>query len=179
MTDRPHPTVVHRYAIPLDVALEQLIGREATDAEGWNASVQGDDLVIEVVAPAYVGRTVEVPDDFDVEKLCDAILAGEFKLSPAEPRPPPSGETQKINTPEKPKGGPLAQRAGIMCGERGFWTFITKRFGVAIASADEAAVWLKARCGVESRVEFDHIEAKAANFREIDKLYRLWLEGFD
>ncbi|TIS82404.1 MAG: hypothetical protein E5W99_16805, partial [Mesorhizobium sp.] len=87
MTDRPHPTVVHRYAIPLDVALEQLIGREATDAEGWNASVQGDDLVIEVVAPAYVGRTVEVPDDFDVEKLCDAILAGEFKLSPAEPRP--------------------------------------------------------------------------------------------
>jgi len=77
------------------------------------------------------------------------------------------------------KGGPLAQRAAIACGEKGFWTFIAKKFGAAVASSDEAAAWVKARCGVKSRIDLDYEAGPAAAFHDIDKTYRLWLEGFD
>ncbi|TGP28258.1 hypothetical protein EN875_032400 [Mesorhizobium sp. M2D.F.Ca.ET.232.01.1.1] len=151
------PQIVHRYTIPLQAAIEQLLGMEAADGEAFQVTVEDDELVVDIIEPA---STTNV--DTDV----------------AHP-PPPETSTQAESPPEKPKGGPLAQRAAIMCGERGFWTFIGKRYGVTIASADDAGSWMKAQCGVASRVEFDHNGAKADNFREIDKLYRLWLEGFD
>ncbi|RWP82604.1 MAG: hypothetical protein EOR12_31890 [Mesorhizobium sp.] len=178
------PQLVHRYAWPIREAIEHLLGDDAGDCDAWRIRVEGDELVIDVVAPAYAGRTIEVPDNFDVDKLCDMIVAGEFKV-PAEGAEQASETVAKIDTPAEPpaepprKGGALARQAGIICGEKGFWTFLAKKFGVDVTSTEGAAGWLKAQCGVESRIDFDHDEAKAANFREIDRTYRLWLEGYD
>ncbi|TGT72965.1 hypothetical protein EN802_13900 [bacterium M00.F.Ca.ET.159.01.1.1] len=155
------PQIIHRYSIPLQAAIEQLLGMEATDGEAFLVTVEDDELVVDVIEPAGLRSAAPEPT---LEPSFQGNSQGSEDSAPA---------------PEKPKGGALAQRAAIMCAERGFWTFIGKRFGVTIASADEAGAWMKAQCGVASRVEFDHNGGKADNFREIDKLYRLWLEGFD
>ncbi|TIS37559.1 hypothetical protein [Mesorhizobium sp.] len=163
------PTLIHRYTIPLQQAIEQLVGKEATDGESFLVDIDRDDLIIDIHGPANVTFRVG-----DYEYTVDG-RAGQGA----------SNEAAKINTPpEEPaepprKGGPLAQRAAIACGEKGFWTFISKKYDVTVASADEAAAWLKAQCGVKSRVDLDYDEAKADNFRDIDKSYRLWLEGYD
>lgn len=192
------PTLVHRYSWPIRDAIEHLLGEDAGDAQAWLIRVDGDELVIDIVigdiAPAPGASVVHIED----ERLRRAGVDQAFieDGSPAEnldeenfAAADASEETAKINMeapaadaePEKPprKGGPLAQRAAISCGEKGFWTFIGKKFGVTIGSADEAAAWLKAQCGIKSRIDLDYDEAKADNFREIDKSYRLWLEGYD
>lgn len=148
------PVLVHRYKVSIEIVLEQLLGKQAA-GEGWEISIDGDDLVIDIHGP-------EIATSNETAK--SNVAPAEADAAPAEP---------------PRKGGPLAQRAAIACGEKGFWTFVSKKYGVAIQSADEAATWLKAQCGVTSRVDFDYDEGKAANFREIDKTYRLWLEGYD
>ncbi|TIN05568.1 hypothetical protein [Mesorhizobium sp.] len=167
------PTLIHRYTIPLQQAIEQLVGKEATDGESFLVDIDGDDLIIDVHGPANV--TFRIGDyEYTVDGRGGQEATNETaKSNVAAPEPEA--------TPAEPprKGGPLAQRAAISCGEKGFWIFIGKKFGVTIGSADEAAAWLKAQCGVTSRVDFDYDEGKANNFRDIDKSYRLWLDGYD
>lgn len=183
------PTLVHRYAWPIREAIEQLLGDDAGDAEAWRIRIEADELVIDIVAPAYAGRTIEVPENFDVDKLCDMIVAGEFKMpTPAERVPikeapsiemaAPSNEAEEINTPEKPKGGPLAQRAGIICAEKGFWRFLAEKYGKKPETADAAADWLRSHLQIESRAALDHAPEPAAGFREVEKEYRFWLDGW-
>lgn len=221
------PTLVHRYAWPIREAIEQLLGDAAGDCDAWGIRIEGEEVVIDVVAPATGAVVVDsrgeqlkragvdvafIEDGSPAQNMEEAayaaadasnetaksnVAAPEADETPAArvtveeapsiemPQPDEaSNEVEEINTPpEEPepprKGGPLAQRAAIACGEKGFWTFVAKKCGVTIASADEAAFWLKERCGVSSRIDFDYDEGSAANFREIDGAYRLWLEGFD
>jgi hypothetical protein len=130
--------LVHRHTFTIADAVSALLP-DVGDCDSWQIRVEGDQLVIDVVAPA-------------------------------------SKPVEKINTPAPEadrKGGPLAQRAGIICGEKGFWTF------AGVRSSDEAAIWLREQCGIKSRVDLDHEAAAAAAFHEVDRRYRLWLEGFD
>ncbi|MBA1141705.1 hypothetical protein [Mesorhizobium neociceri] len=164
-----NPTLIHRFTIPLHQAIEQLVGKEATDGEGYIVDIDGDELIIDILGPANTTFRIGAYE-YTIEGRGEAA----------------SDEVAEINTPaetpaEPPprKGGPLAQRAAIACGEKGFWTFILKRYHVGVGSADEAAAWLKTQCGISSRVDLDHEEVAAGIYREIDKLYRLWLEGFD
>ena len=88
----------------------------------------------------------------------------------------PSNETAEsyAQDPEPElKGGPLARRAAIACGERGFWTFI------GVTSADEAKADVCRRCAITTRKMLDHDERAAAVWNAIDGKYRLWLEGHD
>lgn len=176
------PTLVHRYTFPVRDAIEQLLGDAAGDCEAWRIRLEADELVIDVVAPSSIESQTPAG-----EKIRTA-QGDAMETVPATGQPPvgtvsPSNKAEaaeaKPAEPPPRKGGPLAQRAAISCGEKGFWTFIGKKFGVTIGSADEAAVWLKAQCGINSRVDLDYEEAKADNFRDIDKSYRLWLEGYD
>ncbi|TIT43737.1 MAG: hypothetical protein E5W76_05460 [Mesorhizobium sp.] len=162
------PQVVHRYTIPLQAAIERLIGKEETDGEAFLVAVEDDELVVDIIEP----KTQESQTPAG-EKIRSA--QGEaMETGPATGQPPVGAVS-----PTERKGGALAQRAAIACGEKGFWTFIGKRFGVTAASANDAATWLRAQCGIMSRVDLDYDETAAGVFREIDKLYRLWLEGFD
>ncbi|ESY89072.1 hypothetical protein X739_00900 [Mesorhizobium sp. LNHC220B00] len=166
------PTLVHRYTWPVREAIEHLLGEDAGDCTAWQVRIEGEQLVIDVVGPSEV-----------------TFRVGDYEYTVDGRGQEPSNEAAKISTaapeaaaaPAEPprKGGALARQAGIICGEKGLWTFVLKKYGVTVGSADEAATWLKAQCGVTSRIDFDHDAGKAANFREIDKTYRLWLEGYD
>ncbi|TGR16103.1 hypothetical protein EN845_34265, partial [Mesorhizobium sp. M8A.F.Ca.ET.202.01.1.1] len=46
------PQIVHRYTIPLQTVIEQLIGKEATNGEGFIVDVDGDDLLVDIIEPA-------------------------------------------------------------------------------------------------------------------------------
>ncbi len=147
------PTLVHRYAFPTREAIETLLGDAVGDCEAWRIRIEGDEVVIDVVAP--VPGIAPTMDDL-------TSLA--------------SNEAAKINTqdPEPElKGGALARRAAITCAERGFWTF------VGVTSAEEAKADICRRCGITTRKMLDHDQRAAALWDDIIGKYRLWLEGHD
>lgn len=147
------PTLVHRYAFPIRDAVETLLGDAVGDCEAWVIRVEGDELVIDVVGPT----TGIVPTIGEMTSLA-------------------SNETAKSYVPDPEpelKGGPLARRAAIACGERGFWTFL------GVDSADQAKADVCRRCGITTRKMLDHDERAAAVWNDIDGKYRLWLEGHE
>ncbi|MGS1095820.1 hypothetical protein ACVCNR_14680 [Aquamicrobium terrae] len=148
-----NPTLVHRYAFPVHEAIETLLGDAVGDCEAWRIRIEGDEVVIDVVAPA----PGIVPTTDDVTSLA-------------------SDEAGKINmqdpAPEL-KGGALARRAAITCAERGFRTFL------GVSSAEEAKIDVCRRCGITTRKMLDHDERAAAIWDDIIGKYRLWLEGHD
>jgi hypothetical protein len=173
------PQIVHRYAIPLQAVIERLIGMEAADGEAFNVTVEDDDLVVEIIDPRTQG-----PQTPAGEKIRTA-QGDAMETVPVTGQPPvgtvsPSNETAKGDAaPEKPKGGPLAQRAGIICAEKGFWRFLAEAYqATGVDSADAAATLLRAECGITSRSELDHHAKAGETFRGIESKYRMWLEGY-
>ncbi|PWJ93602.1 hypothetical protein C8D77_101281 [Mesorhizobium loti] len=148
------PQIVHRYAWPIRDAIEHLLGEAAGDCEAWRIRIEGEELVIDVVAPA-----------------AREVVAAPSIETPAEPQP------EEPAKPER-KGGKLAQTAGIICAERGFWKFLAEKYDARIETADAAAEWLRAQCGVASRADLDHEPLKAETFRDVEKAYRFWLDGY-
>ena len=45
------PTLVHRYAFPLRQAIAALVGDAYANGEQWSARVEGDTLVVDLIAP--------------------------------------------------------------------------------------------------------------------------------
>ena len=78
---------------------------------------------------------------------------------------------------EKRKGGKLAQRAGILCGEPAFIRFLHERYQVSPSTPENAAGYSRAYCGVESRSELDHNEEAATLFAVITDNYRDWMRS--
>ena len=151
------PSVVHRFSFCITDAIEALIGDAAAGCEAMELRIVGDLVVIDVVGPAGRAAVAEPPP-----------LAPEPEATPEEPKA------------ARRKGGALAQRAGIICAERGFWTFASRRYSADIQSAEGAATWLRGVCNrITSRADLDHDEHAAAVFREISKAYALWLEGYE
>ena len=78
--------------------------------------------------------------------------------------------------PEKPKGGQLAQRAGIICNEGAFKKFLAERWPeMWKAAKDDAAVMIRVACNVDSRADLDHDTEAAAKFRDLEGKYNAWL----
>ncbi|WP_200875515.1 hypothetical protein [Nitratireductor basaltis] len=69
------------------------------------------------------------------------------------------------------KGGKNAQKAGILCGEGAFQRFIGAN------NPEQAAIRLRQRCGVESRIHLDHDEDAAREFRNLVTEYENWTRG--
>jgi hypothetical protein len=73
--------------------------------------------------------------------------------------------------PIKPKGGPLSQQAGILCGDERFWGWLheTGQTGLDPQLFDKtiAANWLRNHCRIESRAELDHNPAAAEKFKAL------------
>lgn len=147
------PTIVHRYAFPIREAIEALLGDAVGDCEAWRIRIEGDEVVIDVISPT----PGIVPTIDEVTSLASNEAAKSYAQDPG---------------PEL-KGGPLARRAAIACGERGFWTFL------GVDDATQARAEVLRRCGIATRRSLDHDGPAASAWDRIDTKYRLWLEGHD
>jgi hypothetical protein len=71
-----------------------------------------------------------------------------------------------ITTTQRPKGGELAKLAGLWSGEQAFWDWIAIIQENPCHCADDAAAFIRAVCGVESRALLDHVPAAKAKFHQ-------------
>jgi hypothetical protein len=67
-----------------------------------------------------------------------------------------AGAVTEIPVSEKPKGGEWAKLAGMWCADRDFWAFCVHVHGVPIANADDAALLMRQKCGIDTRAQLDH-----------------------
>lgn len=75
------------------------------------------------------------------------------------------------------KGGPLARRAGIFCGEPAFQRWVADQTENEQGGPEAAAHYIRQRCGVTSRAQLDHDEDAAREFRNIKIEYENWLRA--
>lgn len=187
------PTLVHRYAFPVREAVEALLGDAVGDCEGWRIRIESDEVVIDVIAPVPgIAPTMEELTSLASNEAAKSYVAtsatdvrGKSREEPHKHRPDaepdfPADEQSGETSPEHSqdpepelKGGPLARRAAIACGERGFWTFL------GVSSAEEAKTDISRRCGITTRKMLDHDERAAAVWSGIAGKYGLWKEGYD
>lgn len=135
------PTVVHRYCFSIAEAAQALLADQAGDCGAWDVRIEAGRVVVDVIEP---GRAVQVPPE----------------TSPAP------------ETPAEParKGGPLAMKAGILCGEKAFQQWLD------VATSEAAKAKIYERCEIGSRVDLDHDEAAASKFKEMTVEYDVWCE---
>lgn len=179
------PTLVHRYAFPIRDAIELLLGDAVGDCDSWRIRVEGDEVVIDVVAPTPgIAPTLDDVTSLASNEASKINNAPHSATDGAGEAPSPecsvvqeAADTQPAATPDRQepeiKGGPLARRAAMACSERGFWTFL------GVGSADDAKADVCRRCGVTTRKMLDHDERAAAVWKDIDSKYGLWKEGYD
>lgn len=75
----------------------------------------------------------------------------------------------ELEPPHRQKS--LAQIAGIICTEPGFWKYVN------VTSEAEAADYVRGYCNVTSRSALDHNDDAALAFRTLRTDYDLWLKG--
>lgn len=177
------PAIVHRYTFPIREVVEMLLGDEAGDCEAWRVRVEGDEVIVDVVAPAraaVTGAPSVEPSEQDLDSLkeprfvnAESELSDDAKPMESKASDPDSFSETEASEKVERKGGALAKRAGILCHERGFLTFL------GVATADEAADRIRHECAIESRAELDHDERAASCFHDLNGRYKLWLEGYD
>lgn len=179
------PTLVHRYAFPIRDAVELLLGDAVGDCEAWRIRIEGDEVVIDVVAPTPgIAPSMEEVTSLasnEGEKINKAPQsatddAGET-AAPERSVVRETTDTSPAAAPDRQepelKGGPLARRAAIACSECGFWTLL------GVDNADDAKADVCTRCGITTRKMLDHDEHAAAIWKDIDTTYGLWKEGYD
>lgn len=164
------PTIVHRYAFPVREAVEALLGDAAGDCEAWHIRIEGNEVVVDVVAPVQC-ESRKSSNIGTVSTSAASIAPTINEVASLASNEPAKSDT-KDPEPEL-KGGPVARRAAICCGERGFWTFL------GVSTADDAKADVCRRCGITTRKMLDHDDHAAAIWEDIDGKYRLWLEGHD
>lgn len=83
----------------------------------------------------------------------------------------------RIDPDAKPerKGGKLAQRAGILCGEGGFQKFLEEHSSHRVTDQVSAAHAIRTICGVVSRADLDYNEVAARTFKDLETGYKSWL----
>lgn len=90
-----------------------------------------------------------------------------------------------MTTDNRPKGGPLARAAALLCRDPEFRLYLDrrKRYKFGLTESDlpdgthaeqDARDWLCAVCQIESRAELDHNPTAAALFRTIRQRFRHW-----
>lgn len=78
-------------------------------------------------------------------------------------------------TEEKPKGGPLSNEAGILCGIPKFREFLIYQFGCCNEMTDfVTAEYVREICGVTSRAEIDSNPEAKAKFLKLRAEYMNW-----
>ena len=88
-------------------------------------------------------------------------------------------ELPKPAEADKPKGGSLAQSAGVICGTEEFQRFVAERCESdgALAPAQAAANFVRTFCRVNSRADLDHSPTAKQLFGQLMADYRAWQQG--
>lgn len=88
-------------------------------------------------------------------------------------------DTPAAAAPENPKGGTLAQSAGVICGTEEFQRFAAQRCKPdgALAPAQAAAHFVRTFCRVNSRADLDHSPTAKQLFAQLMADYRGWQQG--
>ena len=76
---------------------------------------------------------------------------------------------EKIEKPEKPKGGPISKNAGMKCQEPE-----ANQFAIAQGFVDFKTM-IYAQCGIESRAELDHDKDAAKTYAKLKSRYFRWV----
>jgi hypothetical protein len=118
--------------------------------------------------------TLALPDDIAAGQL-DAMGAGKRYMLALVP----VGDDEQPEPIIKPKGGKLAQRAGIICGRPSFGKWVEKKYGERLVGSEQAAAFIRNRCHIGSRAELDHNEAKGQIFERMLTDYEMWMRGYD
>lgn len=83
---------------------------------------------------------------------------------------------------EKLKGGELCRLAGIFCSTKEFWQWVSETNDVEyITNQNDAVIWLREKCEIESRTELDH-DSVAGNIfkKQVREPYSEWhYENFE
>lgn len=78
---------------------------------------------------------------------------------------------------DKPKGGALAKLAGQWCADPTFWAWIKKTHGLVV-DHEQASVWVRMVCMVDSRAEIDHrLDASTLFHARIREPFSAWLKA--
>jgi hypothetical protein len=67
---------------------------------------------------------------------------------------------EPLEEPEKTVGGPLSRLAGIWCSDPEFWRWLK------VNDQEQAAIYVRMVCGVESRAQLDHDDEAAEMFHQ-------------
>jgi hypothetical protein len=149
---------IHRYSIPTSEIVRSLL--DVGDCQEIQTYLVGENLVVDVIEPS--NWSIEEQLKFDAEM--DELVAPREK--------PPLAEPEHQSEPEHArKGGDLAKRAGILCGEKAFQVWAD------VPTSDAAKAFIYHRCGIESRVDLDHEPEAAAKFRDMIAEYDVWLSA--
>ena len=110
-----------------------------------------------------------------------ALINDDETTTPVEP---PSTAPEKPasggngNGADRPKGGRLAQQAGIVCGEGAFRKFLFDKYPGAMVTADgDVAAAVRALCQVSTRAEFDCNYAAAQRWHNLHGEYIAWMNA--
>lgn len=89
-------------------------------------------------------------------------------------------DTPKPAEVDKPKGGSLAQSAGVICGTEEFQRFASERadtWDAGLPQQQNAAEFVRQFCRVNSRAELDHSPTAKQLFGQLMADYRAWQQG--
>ena len=111
-----------------------------------------------------------------------ALLTEEGAKRAAEPQDEQTADEPTPQTPERLKGGARAKRAGILCNDPAFQTWIwqqPRREGppLDLNVADGTAWFVRLWCKVQSRAELDHNETAGDIWDAIEADYRTSQHG--
>lgn len=135
------------------------------------AAIQGDYVDLRFIKGRKVCQIViEIPIEAGA-----TFVAAFGTPNPATGIPVAMARIDPNAAPER-KGGKLAMKAGILCENRAFCTFIGERLGTKEqASSDRAAEYIRELCQISSRAELDHDLGAAQKFKDLETSYRAWL----
>ncbi|QPC87072.1 hypothetical protein GA830_10230 [Mesorhizobium sp. NBSH29] len=157
-------TVIHRHVYSTDEVVKAF--GHVEDCMHREIRFEYGQLVIDIIGPG-----AELVDSSPLGVNCqgeDVNSSDSDKV-----REDPQEEPGTPAEPEKPKGGPIARRAAILCGEGAFQKYLD------VGSKEEAAAELCRRCSITSRADLDHDGDAAEAWETMYAKYRLWMEGYD
>ena len=129
--------------------------------------------VIQVVLELPIEAGAQFVSMFGTPDPSKTIPVGIARIDPSKK----SNRERLEEALAKPKGGKLAQRAGIICSEKPFLVFLddAEEYGEPFQSGTkDPAQYIRELCHIDSRAELDHNSEAARKFHDLELSYNAW-----